>query len=154
MLTSEYLKRAKAVMLARGWTTGTSINHVNEVCVYGALAIAGGAMPTAELQYPYARGESEARRVFLKAVGSGSIIIWNDATGRTPEQVLAAFDAAIALAEAEETISELTHEASSPMRRVSEPEQPDLVGVADPGGQTSRESQSPAGIAPAPAEEP
>lgn len=101
MSTAEHLRRAKTELLRRGWCRGVSLNDRGEVCVMGALACAVGESPTATNPYP--RGAyGPARQVFMGAIGGACILTWNDESGRTPEEVLEAFEAAIALAEQDE----------------------------------------------------
>jgi hypothetical protein len=97
MTTVELLRAAKDQLLTRGW-----IQHAERrpdgVCLQGAVLAVGGfsweafvalqvlacALPEAESYNP--------------------VTYWNDAEGRTPEEVLALLDQAIARAEQEEAI--------------------------------------------------
>lgn len=102
MTTVETLRAAKAELLLHGWTRGTFENsRTGELCALGAInrALKGVAWSTAFAWHP-------TTRCLQHAIGDGNHIAqWNDAQSRTPEDVLAAFDAAIEFA--------LLHESGS-----------------------------------------
>jgi hypothetical protein len=88
------LRRARDLVEA-GWTQGVSMRHVNgepHYCVGGAIDQASGF-----LQLPYCASVG----VFASANGLQCVRFWNDQEGRTKDQVLRAFDKAIAYAEAQ-----------------------------------------------------
>lgn len=94
MTTVEVLKLARE-KVAGGWCKGhyvkTNPDGKDAYCVAGAISRSGVAGKT-----------GHAYEIFSQAIGSGlSLSAWNDAPNRTKEEVLAAFDKAILLAEAE-----------------------------------------------------
>jgi len=128
MTTFEILQRAKQELLTRGWCQGVMQNERGEVCAMGAVFLTD---PDQDRCY-------EALNVFGNIVHT-PVPFWNDAPGRTPEQVLALFDAAIARAQRDEVA------ASVPAAVVDAPESP-LRGHQDPthpdGGDRGKESSS------------
>ncbi|RJQ09405.1 MAG: hypothetical protein C4558_06295 [Dehalococcoidia bacterium] len=94
MTTAEFLRAAKARLEEDGWTQGEFGVDRSPHCVVGALVRVRDALGDVQIGAPEA--------FLARAVGRHSIIAWNDAPGRTVEEVYAAFDKAIALAEAEE----------------------------------------------------
>lgn len=104
MTTSESLKAAKAVLLDRGWFQGDFVNDVTgEVCIVGAMNIVEDGTPRCDDDALYA--ESVASQILHCLVfldRCDDIGEWNDMHGRTPEEVLALFDRAIAIAESKE----------------------------------------------------
>lgn len=92
---TEVLKAARE-RIAKGWTQGMSTredDHGTEIawCASGAIKHAVDEEGCVGCV---------ARRGLEQSIGGGSIAGWNDAEGRTQAEVLAAFDKAIALAEA------------------------------------------------------
>lgn len=110
MTTAEILKAARE-KVAAGWTQGENARDEdgNPVgagaaacwCAYGAI---DAATPREGLGYAeFYRVRSDAMLILRDAIGlpgTNRIADWNDAPGRTQAEVLAAFDRAIALAEA------------------------------------------------------
>lgn len=104
--TSDILKRTKAVLLSRGWFQGDYVNPITgEVCIVGAMNIAKEGIP-----FPDDDDDDEPDpahdlvsnlcfKEWCEDIGQ-----WNDMHGRTPEQVLALMDRAIALAESLEVL--------------------------------------------------
>ena len=96
MTTAEVLIRAKEELVTRGWCQGGYENRqTGEVCVAGAINLATtGAVENTHL------GVFGFWRAFMRGTGypTSGVPGWNDCPGRTPEQVLATFDAAIAIA--------------------------------------------------------
>lgn len=90
MKTSEVLRAAKKRLVERGWCQGTFEDGEGRCCSIGAI---NRASPPC--------GQWPALLSFGDVVG-GSVFVWNDAPGRTLEEVLAAFDKAIAAEEAKE----------------------------------------------------
>jgi hypothetical protein len=88
--TKEILIRGKQKILERGWCQHMSIAPDGRCCMIGALALAAERFDGAD--YP-------ARRVLENVIGPvWSIPSFNDAPGRTKEEVLEVFDKAITLA--------------------------------------------------------
>jgi hypothetical protein len=99
MTPVEVLRAARA-KIEQGWTQHAfARNGIEPVpsrsvtatcwCAIGAITAANGS-------------SSSSSEVFLeRAVGTDDVPAWNDAPGRTQAEVLAAFDRAIALAEAQ-----------------------------------------------------
>lgn len=105
MTTIEVLRKAREVLVTRGWHQGGYASDRTQldtcsVCAVGAIYVAVCGKPFGTL----GRGLVHAAAGLLAdAVGyRGSLFgeAWNDVHGRTFEEVLAAFDAAIAAAEA------------------------------------------------------
>ena len=101
MKTYEILEAAKAVLLTKGWHQGSFFGKDGSACASGAIRLV-----YEELYHPdsYAKDWvcSDAYTYLNKAVGDWRISNWNDMKGRTFEEVLAAFDKAIALAKEKE----------------------------------------------------
>jgi hypothetical protein len=99
MTTVEILRKAKAEIEQRGWTQGGwgGADHDSLGCGPCCLGIA-----VQRAMYGRTRtGDvvTEAAWAFmLKAIGSSKPSSWNDAVGRTKEDVLAALDRALELA--------------------------------------------------------
>lgn len=103
MTTSDELQQAKAVLIARGWYQGDYVNDVTgEVCIVGALNIVENGDP--RCYYDDSDGERDDAMDILNVLACldccGDVGEWNDWSGRTPEQVLAFLDRAIAIADA------------------------------------------------------
>lgn len=96
MTTAETLRKAKAALLDRGWCQFVREDSLNKkVCLMGALSIAeaGNANSRTLMVSP-------AFRFLETLIGDGKFIWeWNDAPGRTLEQVLEMLDKAIKRAE-------------------------------------------------------
>jgi hypothetical protein len=101
--TVEILERARD-RVAKGWCQGRFGDH-ERCCALGALRIGAGAVSPEDWPDDF-EGESKARRLVRKVVfgtpGEAGLPHWNDTEGRTQQEVIAAFDAAIALAKKEE----------------------------------------------------
>lgn len=98
MKTSEILKEARAHLVKYGWQQFQLGTRGHPCCAEGALVTAaprGGV----GAKYYY-----KALDYLNRAVGIGDEPLngWNDAPGRTQDEVLEAFDWAIKLAEKEE----------------------------------------------------
>jgi len=102
MNTVEILKGAKALLETKGWTQGAYARGKsgrvvkqprNAVCFcgIGAISVAAGGNTDDDLGY-------DAYKALERIVGSG-FPHYNDAPGRTKEEVLAVFDKAIAAEE-------------------------------------------------------
>lgn len=92
MTTVTILKTAREHIQKYGWTQGEYGRLTGPCCIAGSVFVTHPTM-SLNLNKPF---------VFLqKAIGADSIPAWNDTSGRTVEEVLAVFDRAIALAEAE-----------------------------------------------------
>lgn len=92
--TADILRDARAIVAA-GWCQFKAGRDGDRRCVY--TAIADSCMRTGAARLP-------AIETFRRAIGADSSdffaeVKWNDVLGRTHAEVLAAFDAAIALAE-------------------------------------------------------
>lgn len=95
--TKEILVAARALIAEKGWCTGVMARDANGhavgeqdsnaacYCVLGALTAANGD------EIP-----NSVYVAFAYANGAESIVDWNDVKGRTKEEVLEAFDKAIA----------------------------------------------------------
>lgn len=105
MKSSEILTKAKNIILERGWGQGDEETVFNTsdtppCCVATALSYACNASIN-EMD-----GYRRARDWFTCANDMGgydTIVKWNDAPERTKDEVLAAFDAAIALSQRKES---------------------------------------------------
>lgn len=95
MTTVEVLRGARALLAVHGWCQEEFLNAAGCYCAAGALNDAAGS--TAQ----WSNGDSRDARDALKAaLGEFSVLAWNDVPGRTVDEVLAAFDRAIATEEA------------------------------------------------------
>lgn len=95
MTPAEVLRKAADVIRARGWRQHDYGEESGPVCAVGALNVAMGGDPWDD-HGPYTA--EERLRQFL---GWGdSVSRWNDARGRTVEEVIAALEKAASLAEA------------------------------------------------------
>lgn len=101
--TADVLRAAKQVLIERGWTQGKYVDDFGCVCSFGAInvAVTGDPRQSGSYRSSEEQAATEASRLVSKAVDRELLDIWNDAVGRTKDDVLAAFDKAIALAEAE-----------------------------------------------------
>ena len=110
MTAHEILIAAKQELLTRGWAQGGAEHYATgEVCVMGALGYALYGKALGSLMFT---GVDEASEYFKQAAcphASGEaytvVALWNDDPARTPEEVLDAFDRAIALAETREAVT-------------------------------------------------
>lgn len=105
MKPSEILVEAKRLLVEKGWTQGAyardKYGRMQEIpnagatcfCAYGALMVASNAPRASDPIFTETYG-------FMDVVCGGSVAKFNDAEGRTKEEMLATFDKAIALAEA------------------------------------------------------
>lgn len=109
MLTSAILTAGKARVLATGWYQGSYYDERygfismdrSPVCVLGALNVALKRQPDDDGDKDDACHQLFAR-VVTGTPNVQSVPDWNDAKHRTLQDVLDAFDAAIAIAEAQE----------------------------------------------------
>jgi hypothetical protein len=94
---ADKLREARA-LIERGWTRGESYRD-GRVCSLGALATVLTGDPNAAL---YGREYTQIARIFAQIIGEEDALYeWNDAQ-KSKRPVLAAFDKAIELAEAEQ----------------------------------------------------
>ena len=107
MTAHEILIAAKAELLTRGWHQGAFQNaETGEVCALGALNRAACGQPLMMLLTDEGvRVHMRAWQLLESAIGCAEVHVWNDDPARTPEEVLAAFDRAIALAETREAVT-------------------------------------------------
>jgi hypothetical protein len=89
--TADVLRRARALIDSpEKWIKGAyGLRADDPHCVYGALDVVAHMRPCRGFE------------LFREAVGTRHIEAWNDAPERTHAEVMAAFDRAIELAEAE-----------------------------------------------------
>jgi len=106
--TAGILIAAKSALLRRGWYQGDyALTDGDErdgpVCAYGAINVAISGDP---FNYDLDTDKSHrALSLLRKAIGTGmDIPHWNDNELRQPEEILDAFDRAIALALADEVL--------------------------------------------------
>ena len=92
MKTSVTLRAAKLYMEAHGWTQGRTGILGGPCCTRGAILHCSISFEDTVRAFDYMRC----------VIGRDSIPAWNDADDRTVEEVFAAFDRAIELAEADE----------------------------------------------------
>ena len=112
MTAHEILIAAKAELLTRGWYQGAFENPAaGGVCAIGALncAVSGQAdmFEWSDVAEDVQRAHVRAWQLLESAIGCGSagVHVWNDDPARTPEEVLQAFDLALALAETREAVT-------------------------------------------------
>lgn len=100
MKASEVLRGAKGVLQRQGWLQGGYGTVDGPVDLLGACAVACGAK---HLGAGSAALDAEQIVVpYLREVIGLHVSPWNDTFGRTLDEVIAAIDRAIALAEADE----------------------------------------------------
>lgn len=92
--TKEFLQKAKQVIVDNGWCRCTMQRNDGSCCMLGAL---GYVADNAADDYDLA--EYNAEQLLRRVVPDRGIVRFNDAVGRTLDEVLAKFDEAIALAE-------------------------------------------------------
>lgn len=100
---TEILKTARNLLAKQGWIQGAYWLDKNDnncehkdackFCAYGAILATCRKLEVSGYIYPI-------EKIFYKINNIG-IIFWNDAAGRRKEEVIAAFDAAIAASTAE-----------------------------------------------------
>lgn len=88
MKPSEVLLEAKNKILMNGWRQGVGRNDQGRYCVLGAVGEVTGISETFH----------EANKYLGSVIDQRFIFTWNDTPGRTQQEVLDAFDAAISLA--------------------------------------------------------
>lgn len=93
MSVIEALKSAKLEIQQYGWHYGRERDWQHR----NGTTCAGVAIEDACVRFNLRDGE--AFEPFRKAIECRDVLTWNDAPGRTVEEVLAAFDRAIAIAE-------------------------------------------------------
>jgi hypothetical protein len=92
--TSEILAKAADLIEERGWATGWYVNDCGGLCARGAVYAAGGYEPEPRHSNGnWFNGLISDRDVmkaeaFLDQFVGGHAPNWNDATGRTPEQII------------------------------------------------------------------
>lgn len=96
MSAAEILREAKQLLVDRGWCQGNLQDCHGRRCMLGALRAAGFAMPWYRV----------AEDMLIRAIGDtgahwSPVAVWNDAKGRTLDEVLNKFDQAIDIAERE-----------------------------------------------------
>lgn len=96
----DVLRDAHALIVEKGWWQGGRTRAVKGThCAISALTSTGVNESLAE---------EEAMGLLTEAIGVSTlvdVVDWNDAPGRTVEEVLAAFDRAIEIAEPKQDIS-------------------------------------------------
>ena|SRR6266487_1341133 len=103
MSTLQALQRAKALLLTGGWQQGASGPAGGPHCIGAAVVDAIGLYEKVDGKFSPTTAQLQTRDAAfsrLNEVTWGSFISWNDAPGRTKEEVLSALDQAIALEEA------------------------------------------------------
>ena len=88
MTTLEVLEAARA-LVARGWCQGEYRDCYGKVCAFGAIIY---SFPMGD---PAWHDAAKAANDAMTAIVGGHVTAWNDAPGRTQEEVLAAFDQAV-----------------------------------------------------------
>lgn len=102
MTPVEVLKKAKALIEERGWCRREYKDTRGCYCSLGACYVASGyeVEGASVLHDGDVTAYATAEKALERAIDS-AVIRWNDSPGRTKDEVLAAFDKAIALAEQE-----------------------------------------------------
>ena len=85
MTTREVLLGAAEYLRKYGWIQWETGNHGGPRCALGALE-------SVDIDSVY----DDAEYRLLRTVGASSVVKWNDAPGRTVEEVIAAFEKAAA----------------------------------------------------------
>ena len=115
MLTDlDVLRTASAVIRERGWHQGTYFDEAEQaegvpveqcaVCALAALNVAAGKEPDAFLE-GVAETAAQWLYLVLEPMGIKSIHEWNDAGGRTADEVLEVFERAAELVQAPEGLT-------------------------------------------------
>ena len=94
--TVEILRRARELLVRDGWAQHVILSGDGRRCLMGAIIHAGQPTPAD----PEGNRRWAAVEPVCKVIGHRFIGQWNDAPGRTFEEVLAAFDRAITMEEA------------------------------------------------------
>lgn len=81
--TSEFLRKAADVLERDGWCQGTHTDPYGRRCAFGALQVARA--------YSDIRDDGSLKVYRLLHERTGGVIDWNDAPGRTKQEVLALF---------------------------------------------------------------
>lgn len=90
----EILRATKELLVTKGWVQGRFIDESGQRCLSGALNDAGDL---GRRTFTWATVDMmEAREALERAIGTHSVVAWNDADERTFEEVLAALDTAAA----------------------------------------------------------
>jgi len=97
MTTLDILKAARERLVKDGWAQGHFTNVDGEHCMLGAVM---EVVPVDADGYSEADHYTHARYELGKAVGTQNLLEWNDYPGRQVDEVLVAFDKAIATLEA------------------------------------------------------
>ena len=97
MTPAEVLRAArKLIERPENWVKGYFIDHIpgcRRFCATGAIRQVSN--------WSYTQADTDARDYLARAADTEYIVAWNDQPNRTHVEVLAAFDAAIALANQE-----------------------------------------------------
>jgi len=98
MTALNVLAKARALLVKRGWVQGLAIDEMGRLCTVGACKIAAGGGAN-DVRWPVAAAAAAA--VLERSLDlDEEVSEWNDRTERTLDEVLAAFDRAIASLEA------------------------------------------------------
>lgn len=81
---TKVLQDMKDTLFERGWCQGRYSNEQGESCLVGVMS-------------PYKNEAWSASKLLQKAIDMDSITAWNDAPGRTFDEVIGAIDQAIVL---------------------------------------------------------
>jgi hypothetical protein len=87
---ADVLNGAADLIERDGWCQSRYLLETGERCADGAIAVAGNGH--------HGGVRSVARLALRSAIGGESVVIWNDAPGRTKAEVVAALRAAAELA--------------------------------------------------------
>ena len=106
MTTAEILRQAKALITRESWVNHSPNEELGQVCAVLAIGLVFRPLNPL-LPYGLDAGNDfrNARTTLTRAIGEEvdlggyPLINWNDAPGRTIEEIWAGFDAAIGLAE-------------------------------------------------------
>lgn len=99
MTPAQVLNDAATYLETHGWRQHDVGEHGSPCCVLGAIAEAAGQGDTSNMHY------LAASRALHEVVGGNtSVIAWNDAPGRTVEEVTAALRSAAQTATEEEDV--------------------------------------------------
>jgi len=96
MNAAQVLRKARALLVERGWKQEGYGLPEGPYCSFGAVNMAVSGHPWRAT--PTGSGAA-AKRFLYRAVDCESIFFWNDRPKRTKRQVIAAFSKAIKLAE-------------------------------------------------------
>ncbi|SRR6266542_2311878 len=97
MTTTEALQEAKALLMEKGWVQGREVDERGRHCTYGAIREVIGRVLHEDINAAVGYIARAASSRNIGCCPACAIAPWNDTPGRTFNEVMKAFDAAIIL---------------------------------------------------------